>query len=577
MSLTSSSIRNDRLNKRASGRTSWVKKYVANFGDGTNNEDQVYYYNEETGDTTWDRPSELGEIDEEEEGENNSVNGQNKNGPGNNEDNSSSDSIDLGQAADGTLEGLENEIISLMLLPLPLTESDLLEFDPTDRVNSFVPYLNFLEIPCSYEQLESFMNIIQNAGTEEQWDQIFKRHNGILLLKLLTSFVRDLENEAFEVDPSQELSEAELKQKGLEFLETRVLVARIILVIEKVYRNCWKQLNGILRVDGVENSDIFKSVLGLGMTENLKNTSGKINHLSSERNFDILIFDITLDALSKILAYVGSGGVEEEIGGEDALVWIMFITSYLNNIELVNTLIEHKEYPIRLMGRMFSVYEWLSLGNGGDKAEPIPDLCCYLVVVLNRCISQDPNRVMLSILLYLQGNDIDKENRLMLQNANPSFDIINLFSENYTPLADGNRRINIMEALLHLLNDMGYPNQLDMLPCLLKLLQDMITNESVSNSLYVNDIRVLVDIILRELGALPCMEPAINDFLCLAENVLLSRLWIEYAGFYRKDDLKSMLLAFRRQVEDAPETLGDNKETVSFLVETILEETADYL
>ena len=73
------------------------------------------------------------------------------------------------------------------------------------------------------------------------------------------------------------------------------------------------------------------------------------------------------------------------------------------------------------------------------------------------------------------------------------------------------------------------------------------------------------------------MEPAVNDFLCLIENVLLSRIWIEYAAFYRKQDIKDMLLAFREQVEQSPETLGDNKETISFLVETILEETADYL
>ena len=105
----------------------------------------------------------------------------------------------------------------------------------------------------------------------------------------------------------------------------------------------------------------------------------------------------------------------------------------------------------------------------------------------------------------------------------------------------------------------------------------MITNESVANALYVNDIKILVDIILRELAALPCTEPAVNDYLCLLENVLLSPLWIQYAEFYRKEDVSTMLLSFREQAEDSPESLGDNKETISFLVETILEETADYL
>ena len=575
MKSTTSSVRTDRLNKRSSTRSSWVKKYVAKFGDGTNNEDQVYYENEETGETTWDRPSELGDIDEDSNGDGDNIEDslynrrssefENEKGEGD----PFSTSLDLGQAADGTFEGLENELISLMLLPLPLTESDLLEFDPTDRVNSFVPYLNFLEIPCSYEQLESFMSIIQHAGTEEQWDKIFKRYNGILVLKLLTSFLRDLENESLEDDSTTELSKEELKQKELEFLETRVLVARIVLIIEKVYQNCWKQVNAILRVDGIENSDIFKYILG---TKN----STKSN-LAHANNLDIIIFDITLDALSKIETYIDSGGVEEEIAGEDALVWIMFITSYLTNIELLNPLIEHKEYPIRLMGHMFSIYEWLAFGNGGNQAEPIPDLCCYLVIALNRCVSQDPNRVMLSILLYLQGEDIDEENRLRVQNSNSTCDIIKLFSENFIAVKERSHRINVMEALLNQLNDMGYPNQMDMLPWLLKLLQDMLNNESVSRALYVNDIRVLVDIILRELAALPSTEPAVNDFLCLLENVLLSRLWTEYAAFYRKNDIKDILLAYRQQVENSPETLGDNKETVSFLVETILEETADYI
>lgn len=64
--------------------------------------------------------------------------------------------------------------------------------------------------------------------------------------------------------------------------------------------------------------------------------------------------------------------------------------------------------------------------------------------------------------------------------------------------------VNVSEGLMHLLNDIGHPehNVPEALPCL-QLCCDLVTAQGFDGFFYSNDIKVLVDVIIRELTNLP--------------------------------------------------------------------------
>jgi len=69
---------------------------------------------------------------------------------------------------------------------------------------------------------------------------------------------------------------------------------------------------------------------------------------------------------------------------------------------------------------------------------------------------------------------------------------------------DDSSNINVSEGLMHLLNDIGYPEHdvPEALPCL-KLCCDLISAPGYEGFFYVNDIKVLVEMIIREISNLP--------------------------------------------------------------------------
>ncbi|CAE7601548.1 unnamed protein product, partial [Symbiodinium microadriaticum] len=71
--------------------------------------------------------------------------------------------------------------------------------------------------------------------------------------------------------------------------------------------------------------------------------------------------------------------------------------------------------------------------------------------------------------------------------------------------------VNISEGLMHLLNDVGFPEHdvSETLPCL-KLCCDLVMVPDFDGFFYSNDIKILVDVIIRELTNLPLI---CNDHL----------------------------------------------------------------
>ena len=68
--------------------------------------------------------------------------------------------------------------------------------------------------------------------------------------------------------------------------------------------------------------------------------------------------------------------------------------------------------------------------------------------------------------------------------------------------------VNVSEGLMHLLNDIGYPehNQPESLPCL-QLCYDLIMAAGYEGFFYQNDVRILIDMIIREITNLPITKP----------------------------------------------------------------------
>ncbi|GLD97783.1 hypothetical protein PINS_up006480 [Pythium insidiosum] len=106
---------------------------------------------------------------------------------------------------------------------------------------------------------------------------------------------------------------------------------------------------------------------------------------------------------------------------------------------------------------------------------------------------------------------------------------------------DGSQHVG--GALLHVINSCGCPCPESRLPQLrqaIQLLLDILTHAQVFRVVFVNDFKVLVDIVLRECTDLPLEDALRLDYLRLLDVVIASPLYLD-AHLYRKAELLKML------------------------------------
>ena len=90
-----------------------------------------------------------------------------------------------------------------------------------------------------------------------------------------------------------------------------------------------------------------------------------------------------------------------------------------------------------------------------------------------------------------------------------STEIADLCAElQFQDLSDSNvAHVNVSDLLMHLLNDIGYPehDQPEALPCL-QLCYDLVMSAGYEGFFYQNDVRILIDMIIREITNLPATK-----------------------------------------------------------------------
>lgn len=100
------------------------------------------------------------------------------------------------------------------------------------------------------------------------------------------------------------------------------------------------------------------------------------------------------------------------------------------------------------------------------------------------------------------------------------------------------------EALLHIVNNQHYPYRNEtVLRQSLQFLETMFEGEGDGNTaafLYTNDLKVLVDIIIREVQDLPPPDTVRRGYLKVAHLLIRNSPWMEH-GRYRREDLLSAL------------------------------------
>ena len=110
------------------------------------------------------------------------------------------------------------------------------------------------------------------------------------------------------------------------------------------------------------------------------------------------------------------------------------------------------------------------------------------------------------------------------------------------------------EAILHLLNQQSFPySDLRLLRQILLVLQTMFVHDSTAAFLYTNDLKVLVDIIIRELTA-DDDDTVREDYLRVTHLMLSNSPWVE-RGRYRREDL---LVALESILENGREGAASN-------------------
>jgi hypothetical protein len=101
-------------------------------------------------------------------------------------------------------------------------------------------------------------------------------------------------------------------------------------------------------------------------------------------------------------------------------------------------------------------------------------------------------------------------------------------------------QLNITEALLHLLNDLGYPrhNSLET-GMYIRLFCDLYAINATKGYFYVNDSKVLLDIILREISNIADEDYIIKHKYLVLLGRLFAAKYFEYS--YRVDDFRAVL------------------------------------
>jgi len=104
-------------------------------------------------------------------------------------------------------------------------------------------------------------------------------------------------------------------------------------------------------------------------------------------------------------------------------------------------------------------------------------------------------------------------------------------------------REHLSGALLHVINSCGCPCPQERLAHLwnaLQLFGDILQDETASGLVFLNDFKVLVDLLIRECTDLPQEDESRLHYLELLETVLSSPVYLQ-AQMYRKRELWKLL------------------------------------
>eukprot|EP00904_Undaria_pinnatifida_P009201 jgi/Undpi1/5410/HiC_scaffold_2.g00691.m1 len=97
----------------------------------------------------------------------------------------------------------------------------------------------------------------------------------------------------------------------------------------------------------------------------------------------------------------------------------------------------------------------------------------------------------------------------------------------------------VQAAVLHILNEEGYPGGDQQLTRLcLRFCSDAFEVDHSDCLFYVNDVKVMVDVIVRELYNLPSSDPLRADYLLMLKSLLERSEWSTRGARYREDDIE---------------------------------------
>lgn len=99
----------------------------------------------------------------------------------------------------------------------------------------------------------------------------------------------------------------------------------------------------------------------------------------------------------------------------------------------------------------------------------------------------------------------------------------------------------IGENILRLINTFGYPNtQVKRLQHVLLFVQDLLDCETTCHFLYLNDFKIMIEVLLRECVDLPVEEPSREWYLIILRRLILSSDYIE-TNKHRRREIVQML------------------------------------
>ena len=120
-------------------------------------------------------------------------------------------------------------------------------------------------------------------------------------------------------------------------------------------------------------------------------------------------------------------------------------------------------------------------------------------------------------------------------------------------LRDHPKNEHFGEALIHLLNEQGYPYEDEILlrQCI-KCVKDIFASSSTASYFFTNDLKVLFDIAIREIGNLPQTDTLRVIYIGAIGELIQKSPWVEQ-GRYRRADIVKVL-------EDILDTGGDDED-----------------